>query len=137
MSRDTEKLDERHDSERKFHDAKYSGDDLYPRHYLSNPTVPIYNDMLELMGDLSGKTVLEIGCGEGWTTVDLCRAGAFVDAFDISEQAVSNARESAESAGVASDCRFRTMPAESLDYEDNSFDVVFGFAILHHLDLDK
>jgi len=58
-----------------------------------------------------------------------------VSAFDISAEAVRRTREVLASDGYADQCSVAQMGAERLDYADESFDVVFGFAILHHLDL--
>ena len=125
----------RHKAEEKFHDLKYGQGEGYPRHYAVQPTYPIYQRMLGMTGDLKNRHVLEYGCGEGWTTSDLARKGAKVNAFDISAEAVLRAREVLATAGVAEQCKVEKMGAEQLDYPDNTFDIAFGFAILHHLDL--
>lgn len=129
-------LASRHESESDFHDRKYGRDEGYPRHYAVQPTYPIYLRMLEMMGDRSGKQVLEYGCGEGWITQDLARSGAHVSAFDISAEAVRRTREVVDAAGFAHRCRIAKMGAERLEYADASFDLSVGFAILHHLDLE-
>jgi len=132
-------LEEKHARERQFHDSKYSetGGALYPAHYKLNPTYAVYKAMLAEIGDVRDKHVLELGCGEGWITRDLAAAGARVFAFDISEQAVENTQRVLEIAGLATHCDLRVMAAEKLDYPDGTFDVVVGFAIIHHLDLRK
>jgi ubiquinone/menaquinone biosynthesis C-methylase UbiE len=129
-------LDERHKAESGFHDKKYSEGKGYPRHYTVNPTYPIYQRMLALVGDLSSKAVLEYGCGEGWITKDLALAGAKVSAFDISAEAVNRTRNVLTSIGIADRCEIAQMGAEKLSYADESFDMAIGFAILHHLDLE-
>jgi SAM-dependent methyltransferase len=126
----------RHEAETRFHDEKYGADEHYPRHYDVNPTYPIYERMLAMAGDLQGQRVLEYGCGEGWITRDLAEAGARVSAFDISAEAVKETSRVLDAANFADRCDVRVMGAESLDYPDESFDVVFGFAIIHHLDLE-
>ncbi|GAB4345888.1 MAG: hypothetical protein Kow0099_26600 [Candidatus Abyssubacteria bacterium] len=92
--------------------------------------------LIELAGKLDGKKVLEYGCGHGWLTVDLAQPGAEVHAFDISEESLKIARQYAIKKGVAERVHFKRDNAEALGYEDNTFDVVVGGAILHHLDLD-
>ena len=124
-------------SEKAFHDAKYSGDDLYPLHYKANPTLHVYQRMKAVMGDIRDKHLLEYGCGEGWTTCDLAQSGALVQAFDISEQGVVNTRAALNKAQLSGRCTVRQMAAEQLDYPEESFDLAVGFAILHHLDVDK
>ena len=87
----------------------------------------------EFLGDLSGKKVLEYGCGLGQMSVLLAKSGAEVTGFDLSAESVAFAQKLAESSGVADRIRFDVCPAEELTYADNSFDVIFGKAVLHHL----
>ena len=137
MAKQSSDLQQRFESEKAFHDAKYSGDDKYPLHYKANPTLEVYNRMKAVMGDLRGKRLLEYGCGEGWTTCDFAKEGAIVDAFDISEQGVNNPRAVLTKAGVEDRCTIRQMAAEQLDYPSDAFDIAVGFAILHHLDVKR
>lgn len=132
-----EVLAERLAREAQFHDEKYGGADRYPRHYALVPTQYVYEKLSWLMGDLSGRHVLEYGCGEGWTTLDLARRAGHVSAFDISQQAIDHAQQSVARAGLAARCTLKVLPAEQLDFPDESFDVAVGFAILHHLDMEK
>lgn len=130
-------LDQRFESEKAFHDAKYAGDELYPLHYKANPTYQVYQRMKAVIGDLHGKHLLEYGCGEGWTTCDLARGGPTIEAFDISDVGVTNTQAALAKAGFSASCNVRQMAAEQLDYPAESFDVAVGFAILHHLDIPK
>jgi SAM-dependent methyltransferase len=129
-------LRRRHEAEASFHDRKYATGESFPRHYRVNPTYPVFVRMLESVGpDLSGKRVLEYGCGTGWITVELAKRGAYVHAFDISPEAVSQAKASVRDAGLSAQCVLQVMGGERLDYPDDTFDFAVGFAILHHLDL--
>jgi 2-polyprenyl-3-methyl-5-hydroxy-6-metoxy-1,4-benzoquinol methylase len=86
-----------------------------------------------MLGDLAGKQALDYGCGHGMASVVLARAGAMVTAFDLSPGYVSEAQARAEANGVIVRCV--AAPGEDLPFADASFDVVWGNAILHHLDL--
>ena len=88
-----------------------------------------------LLGDISGKTVLEYGCGDGANTVVLARRGAKVKALDISPELISVARQRLAANHVEGEVEFIVGSAHDLPFADNSIDVVFGIAILHHLDL--
>lgn len=134
-SEHSETLDERLEREARFHDEKYAGGDLYPRHYAVQPTEYIYQQMKGMLGDIAGKRVLEYGCGEGWITCDLAHMGAQVSAFDVSPQAVENTRRILTRIGRMAQCDVQVMPAEKLTYPDATFDVAVGFAIIHHLEL--
>lgn len=88
----------------------------------------------EFLGDLRGKRVIEYGCGLGQLTVLLARSGAQVTAFDISGPSIEVARERAKLTGVEQDITFAVAPGEALPFDDASFDIAFGKAVLHHLD---
>jgi ubiquinone/menaquinone biosynthesis C-methylase UbiE len=129
-------LSRRHSAESEFHDRKYGEGEGFPRHYMVNPTYPVYRRMLAMAGDQAGKSVLEYGCGEGWISRDLALAGAQLSAFDISAEAVARTREVLARAGMAERCMVEQMGAEKLRYGNDTFDSAIGFAILHHLDLE-
>src|SRR5258708_5515318 len=86
-----------------------------------------------MLGDVSGKRVLDYGCGHGMASVVLARHGADVTGFDLSPGYVDEARRRAVANEVAAN--FCEANAEELPFPDRSFDTVWGSAILHHLDL--
>ncbi|MFM7032339.1 MAG: class I SAM-dependent methyltransferase, partial [Bacteroidota bacterium] len=55
--------------------------------------------------------------------------------IDISDVAIAQSKAQAQAENLEID--FRRMNAEILEFEDNTFDIIVGSAILHHLDLDK
>jgi len=80
---------------------------------------------------------LEIGAGTGYFTLNLLRAGVVREAVatDISPGMLRRLRDSA--AGLGMDVETAACEAAELPFEDDSFDLVFGHAVLHHLpDLD-
>jgi ubiquinone/menaquinone biosynthesis C-methylase UbiE len=78
-------------------------------------------------------TVLEIGCGTGFFTLNLMLAGVIAEAHvtDISPGMVEVAERNARDLGLA--VRGRVADAESLPYADGTFDLVVGHAVLHHI----
>ena len=87
----------------------------------------------EFLGDLTGKKVLEYGCGLGQLSILLAKSGADVTGFDLSSESVAFGQRMAELHGVGDRVHLDVCPAESLPYADESFDIIFGKAILHHL----
>jgi ubiquinone/menaquinone biosynthesis C-methylase UbiE len=86
--------------------------------------------------DAKGKDVLDYGCGDGRIAVRLASDGARkVTGFDISEGQIEAARRSAQAKGVADRTEFLVADAHATGFPDDSFDLVVGVAILHHLDL--
>ena len=63
------------------------GYDLY-REKINNPA------MFGLLGDLSGKDVIDLGCGEGYNTRRLARGAQSVHGVDISDRMIRFARQS-------------------------------------------
>ena len=76
---------------------------------------------------------LEIGAGTGFFLLNLLQAGAVGSGTvtDISPGMVDAATRTAARLGHAVDGR--VADAEALPFEDDSFDVVLGHAVLHHL----
>ncbi len=76
---------------------------------------------------------LEIGSGTGYFTLNLMRAGVIEEATcsDISPGMLSTLSANAERLGLA----VTTVPAdaEQLPFANESFDLVLGHAVLHHI----
>lgn len=95
----------------------------------------------ELVAGTAGwpyKRALEIGCGTGFFSLNLKQAGVLdeVHVTDISSGMVTAAQQNAQRLGFQ--IEGRVADAESIPHPDNSFDVVVGHAILHHIpDVEK
>lgn len=84
--------------------------------------------VLELLGDVSGRRMLEIGCGDGSMAVELARRGAEVTAIDASAVMISAARQRAQAERVVID--FRLATADNLPFQPTQFDLVVAVTIL-------
>lgn len=135
---------QRLESERLFHDLQAEQRaDYFERHhehlffddsdYLDHETW--IRPAFAMLGDIRGKQVLDYGCGHGMASVVLARRGAQVTGFDLSPGYIAEANRRAMANATPID--FLTANAEELPFADNSFDAVWGCAILHHLDLDR
>jgi len=78
---------------------------------------------------------LSIGCGFGALERDLCARGivARIEGFDPAPGAIAEARRLAEEAGLGG-IHYQVGDLESLDYPDESFDVVFAHQSVHHVE---
>jgi SAM-dependent methyltransferase len=76
---------------------------------------------------------LEIGAGTGYFSLNLLRAGVVGEAVatDISPGMLRRLTESADELGL--DVETAACEAAELPFDDGSFDLVFGHAVLHHL----
>jgi SAM-dependent methyltransferase len=94
--------------------------------------------VLELLGELTGSRVLDLGCGEGYVARELRRRGAArVHGFDISAEMVTLA-----TAATAPDARdallFETADlGRPLDVPDNSFDRAVAVFLFNYLTCDE
>jgi ubiquinone/menaquinone biosynthesis C-methylase UbiE len=81
---------------------------------------------------------LEIGAGTGYFSLNLLQAGLIerATATDISPGMLATLDENASRLGL--DVRTAAADAETLPFPDESFDLVFGHAVLHHIpDLER
>jgi SAM-dependent methyltransferase len=88
------------------------------------------------LGRVEGKRVVDFGCGSGANSVLLANRGAHVWGIDISEDLLRLAKRRLAVSGREGGATFIAGSAHDMPFPDNSIDVVFGIAILHHLDLD-
>jgi ubiquinone/menaquinone biosynthesis C-methylase UbiE len=76
---------------------------------------------------------LELGCGTGFFLLNLKQAGVLSEGSvtDISPGMVAAAVANADALGLT--VEGRVADAESLPYQDDTFDLVVGHAVLHHI----
>lgn len=89
------------------------------------------------LGDMRAKRVLDICCGYSMTPVMFALAGAQVVAVDVAQQALNLVMRVAHMHAVADRVQIHCGPAEDLPFPDADFDLVYGGAALHHLQLDR
>lgn len=105
--------------------------------YLAPPIDSVFplEHVFALVGDLRGRTVLDLGCGAGENSLLLARRGARVIGVDLSDSLVQLARRRLEYNGLSGAARFVVGSAHDLPLASESVDVVVGIAVLHHLDV--
>ena len=72
-------------------------------------------------------TILEIGCGIGSVVSELSRQGYDIAGTDISGEAIAYGLKK------YGDIKLQVQPAEMLQFEDGTFDVVLSFDLLEHI----
>jgi len=77
-----------------------------------------------------GKKLLEVGCGAGIDLVRFARAGAIVNGIDLSTTAIDLANKNLSQNGL--NACLRVMNGESMQFDDNNFDVVYAHGVLQY-----
>ena len=76
------------------------------------------------------RTVLDLGCGEGYGTKILKRAGASkIIGVDINKEVIKQAKKNYSSKSVF----FQEGDAQGLEFKDKSFDLVISLELIEHL----
>lgn len=84
--------------------------------------------ILTLLGDIRGRDVLDVGCGDGDLAVELWRRGAAVTGIDASPEMVEAARARAKQEGA--DISFMVGEAANIPLAPERFDFVVAVTIL-------
>ncbi len=127
-------LDETLERERQFHDAWAAAidvDGIRVADYFEACTAPENRFILQQMGDISGKYLLDLGCGAGENSVYFAQKGARCVATDYSPGMVEIALQLAAKNGV--EIEGRTINAMEIDFPDHTFDLVYASNLLHHI----
>ncbi|MBE9030803.1 class I SAM-dependent methyltransferase [filamentous cyanobacterium LEGE 11480] len=120
--------------EQAFHDQWASTinlDEVPVEAYFEACTAPENRFILRQLGNVSGKSLLDLGCGAGENSVYFAQQGANCVASDYSPGMVDVALKLADQHGVA--IAGRVINAMEIDYPDNSFDIVYAANLLHHI----
>ena len=99
---------------------------VFYEQYWQDQLAPAQTRLLEMAALRPGQRVLEIACGTGLVTFPIAEQIApdgEIIATDISDAMIEATRKSAEERGVKG-ATFQRMEAETLKFDDNSFDVV-------------
>ncbi len=126
---------ERKERERDFHDKRFASEnrESLSAYYAVLAASTSFFEAVTL-SRAKGSAVLDFGCGRGTYSVQLAKQAKRVVGIDLSPVAIEQARERARELGI-SNAEFQVADAESLEFPDETFDLVCGRAILHHLNL--
>jgi SAM-dependent methyltransferase len=102
----------------------------YVAHVEANPYTALYEapGLRALLPPVSGRRVLDAGCGGGRTSAWLAEQGAEVVGIDVSPRLLSLARERVPSASFS-----LADLAEPLPFEDGTFDLAVASLVMHYL----
>ena len=116
-----------------FHNLSLLGVQTAPDHFLGDyPSIKWRNFQHAIPDDLSGMSVLDIGCNGGFYSIEMKRRGAArVLGVDHDSQYLDQARFAAEVLGY--DIEFRTLSVYELPSLKERFDLVLFMGVFYHL----
>ena len=116
-----------------FHNIDLGGVSTAPEHFLGNyPAVKWARFADAIPQDLTGKSVLDIGCNGGFYSIEMKRRGAArVLGLDHDEDYLAQSRFAAEVLGL--DIEFRALSVYDLGVLQERFDIVLFMGVLYHL----
>lgn len=92
-----------------------------------------FADLLKVLRPGPDDRILDAGCGYCYHTARLARSGAFITAIDFSEAALSAAKQTIASAGIADRVQLRQADLTKLPFEDDSFDSIVSWGVIMHI----
>ena len=116
-----------------FHNLDLRGVKTAPDHFLGDyPEVKWQRFATAIPDDLSGKSVLDIGCNAGFYAIEMKKRGAErVVGIDSDEKYLDQARFAAEVSGT--EIEFRKLSVYRVGELQEKFDLVLFMGVLYHL----
>jgi tRNA (mo5U34)-methyltransferase len=116
-----------------FHNIDLDGVQTAPNHFLNDyPNVKWRRFQHAIPEDLTGKSVLDIGCNGGFYAIEMKRRGADrVLGVDFDDRYLEQARFAAEVKGA--DIEFRKLSVYDVAQLGERFDLVLFMGVLYHL----
>jgi tRNA (mo5U34)-methyltransferase len=116
-----------------FHNINLNGVETAPDHFLGDyPNIKFKNFADSIPQDLTGKTVLDIGCNAGFYSIEMKKRGAAkVIGIDSDERYLNQARFACSILGA--DIEFRNMSVYDVAGLNEKFDLVIFMGVLYHL----
>jgi tRNA (mo5U34)-methyltransferase len=116
-----------------FHNMNLGGVETAPRHFLGDyPRIKWQRFAHVIPENLTGKTVLDVGCNAGFYAIEMKRRGADrVLGIDTDEAYLAQASFAAAIQGV--DIELRKMSVYEIGLLQEKFDLVIFMGVLYHL----
>ncbi len=116
-----------------FHNLDLHGVHTAPNHFLGDfPSVKWKNIATAIPENLTGATVLDIGCNAGFYSIEMKKRGAArVLGIDVDDRYLSQARFAAETLGLK--IEFEKRSVYEVDSIPGQFDYVFFLGVFYHL----
>ncbi len=91
------------------------------------------NEVLDYLGDLNGKTVIDIGAGSGYFAIKMAQQGASVIAADVNEEFLAIVQSKIKTQNL-SNVEVRKVPFDSPNLNDAEVDIALIVNTYHHIE---
>lgn len=110
------------------------GTQTAPDHFLGDfPSYKWAELAMCIPDDLSGWSVLDIGCNAGYYCFELARRGASVTGIDSNEHYLAQARWAARQYGLSHRVQFARLQVHELARHAETYDLVLFLGVFYHL----
>lgn len=93
------------------------------------------DSVIAFLGELEGKTVMDIGSGSGYFSFRLARAGATVISADVDERFLEYIEQKKQQEGWTDEqIETRKVPYDSPNLQEAEVDLVFVVDVYHHIE---
>ena len=111
------------------------------KEYKANDSLSVERDVfircaVDFLGDVRGKSILDLGCGIGDISYFLAKKGSRIFGIDISLGMLNLSSKRIRENTFEEKTSFLKMTTEKVGFKDNSFDAIFGGYILHHTEVE-
>ena len=130
--------EERLNVERKFHDDWARSEDIEKIDVIAMNTVctaPEMRFITSELGNIEGKTLLDVGCGLGEASVYFALLGAKVTSCDLSQGMLDATAKLATMNKVKVEKHLAS--AEDMRLGNETFDIIYAGNLLHHVDIEE
>ena len=130
------KLNEVNLREKEFHNKLQSKDKGRAENIFYRAIFNLYEDFYNYIEENSNnKTILDYGCGNGSITEKIAKKNPYkIIGADISDVSIKKATSRAKELKL--NIEYRVENCENSSFESNTFDLIYGTGILHHLNLE-
>jgi|TARA_B100001741_G_scaffold126669_1_gene104310 2-polyprenyl-3-methyl-5-hydroxy-6-metoxy-1,4-benzoquinol methylase len=97
-------------------------------------TAPEMRYIMSELGNLEGKTLLDVGCGLGEASVYFALKGASVTSSDLSAEMLIKTQSLAEHHGVK--LKIHNASSDEIQLATNSFDIIYAGNLMHHVEIE-
>jgi ubiquinone/menaquinone biosynthesis C-methylase UbiE len=111
--------------------ANEAPENYYTKHARERYRLEPYIHAFARFGDGKGKDILEIGVGMGADHLEWARSSpSSLTGIDLTPHAIEHTSRRLQQAGAKS--MLKVADAEELPFDDNSFDLVYSWGVIHH-----